>query len=171
MVSSKGVTKSGSKNSKGKLNSKANYATAETAAAEEEAEYAENEDIGDTKKENSNQTGSGNAGLRLLDALFDDVAYARYLLHSKLPQDALIKHKINWKDQQTGVSLLHMLVYSDLIAPVKLLLDHGANPNICNKVCFSPELSQQAFALLRCFFLTIYSTMKLHCTGVLDKTA
>lgn len=139
---------------KGKSSSKAKSSSSKNAngvftatGVGEEEEYSNNygegeeyDEIGESnvesssKKEKNSQVGSGNAGLRLLDALFDDVAYARYLLHSKLPQDALIKHKINWKDQQTGASLLHMLVYSDLVAPVKLLLEHGANPNIRNKV-------------------------------------
>lgn len=78
-------------------------------------------------------SGGNNAGLKLLDALMDDVAYARYLLHSKLPNDQQIKTKINWKDQHSGVSLLHVLVYSDLIAPVKLLLSHKVDVNIKNK--------------------------------------
>ncbi len=118
---------------KGRLSS---TAAGEDDRGEEGLEYNEEDVVpsSSSKKDNNSQVGSGNAGLRLLDALFDDVAYARYLLHSKLPQDALIKHKINWKDQHTGVSLLHMLVYSDLVAPVKLLLEHGANPNIRNKV-------------------------------------
>jgi hypothetical protein len=78
--------------------------------------------------------GAGNAGLRLLDALFDDIGYARYLLLSKKPQDSMIKRKIDWKDQTTGASLLHIMCYSDLNSAVKLLLQNGANPNIRNKV-------------------------------------
>lgn len=73
---------------------------------------------------------SGNAGLRLLDACFDDVAYARYLLHSRLPADRNIRSKINWRDQQSGSSILHCLCYSDLAQPVKLLLENHADANI-----------------------------------------
>eukprot|EP01039_Chlorochromonas_danica_P001037 gene1037-1125_t len=75
---------------------------------------------------------SGNAGLRLLDACYDDVAYARYLLRSRLPSDRNVRTKINWKDQQSGSSLLHCLSYSDLSQPIKLLLDNNADPNLVN---------------------------------------
>lgn len=101
-----------------------------------------NTDLQDGNK-NLQETGGGggggggagnNAGLRLLDALLDDVAYARYLLHSKLPEDQVLKTKINWKDQHSGVSLLHIMVYSDLVPPVKLLLSYNAEVNIKNKV-------------------------------------
>lgn len=77
---------------------------------------------------------SGSAGLRLLDACFDDVAYARYLLQSRLPADRNIRNKVDWKDQNSGNSILHCLCYSDLVAPVKLLLEHNADPNIRNQV-------------------------------------
>eukprot|EP00981_Chlorochromonas_danica_P006987 scaffold1510_cov176-Ochromonas_danica.AAC.7 len=77
---------------------------------------------------------SGNAGLRLLDACYDDVAYARYLLRSRLPSDRNVRTKINWKDQQSGSSLLHCLSYSDLSQPIKLLLDNNADPNLVNHV-------------------------------------
>lgn len=82
----------------------------------------------------SNKLGASNAGLRLLDACYDDIAYARFLLRSKNPRDLQIRHKVNWKDQQSGNSIIHCLVYSDLVEPVKLLLAHDANPNITNKV-------------------------------------
>jgi hypothetical protein len=77
---------------------------------------------------------AGNLGLKLLDACFDDVAYARYLLQSKLPSDRQIRSKVNWRDPHTGVSILHCLSYSDLEAPLKLLIDHNADVNIRNKV-------------------------------------
>eukprot|EP01031_Cornospumella_fuschlensis_P037107 gene37107-45042_t len=77
--------------------------------------------------------GAGNAGLRLLDSCYDDVAYARYLLNSRMPADRNIKQKVNWKDQQSGVSLLHCFSYSDLSQPLKLLLESNADPNIRNQ--------------------------------------
>ena len=77
---------------------------------------------------------NANPGLRLLDACFDDVGYARYLLDSKLPGDRAIKTKVNWRDQQTGVSILHLLVYSELEAAVSLLVAYKADVNIRNKV-------------------------------------
>lgn len=80
------------------------------------------------------ETSLGNAGLRLLDACLDDVQYARYLLSSKRAYDLEIKRKVNWKDPQSGNSILHLLAYSDLDEATDLLLSHGAEPNAKNKV-------------------------------------
>lgn len=80
--------------------------------------------------------GRGNSGLRLLDACFDDIGYARYLLHSKRAQDLEIRTKVNWKEYPSGNSILHFLVYSDLDQAVKLLLEHKADANIKNRVTF-----------------------------------
>jgi hypothetical protein len=101
-------------------------------------------DKGQKEKENFASSGNsrppptvpaaGNLGLKLLDACFDDVAYARYLLQSKLPSDRQIRSKVNWKDPYTGVSILHCLAYSDLETALKLLIDHNADVNIRNKV-------------------------------------
>lgn len=111
----------------------------------------------------SNKLGASNAGLRLLDACYDDLAYARFLLRSKNPRDLQIRHKVNWKDQNSGNSIIHCLVYSDLVEPVKLLLNHDANPNITNKVSFLLLLCCIQLILLRPYQC---STMKLHYIGV-----
>lgn len=81
--------------------------------------------------------GVSNSGLRLLDACFDDVGYARYLLKSKRAQDLDIRTKVNWKDHHYGVSILHALCYADNHAAVKLLVEHNADVNITNKVGFN----------------------------------
>lgn len=66
-------------------------------------------------------------GLELLDSCLDDIAYARMLLTKNT-------HDVNWKDD-AGNSILHTLVYNELCKPAQLLLKHGADPNIANKVC------------------------------------
>lgn len=65
------------------------------------------------------------SGLELLDACFDDIAYARVLLKTDGSKD------VDWSDEE-GVSLLHTLAYYDKVGAVKLLLDHEANPNSRN---------------------------------------
>ena len=80
------------------------------------------------------ESASGNAGLRLLDACLDDVQYARYLLTSKRAHDLEIRRKVNWKDPHSGNSILHLMAFSDLDDATELLLSHGAQPNIKNKV-------------------------------------
>ncbi len=66
-------------------------------------------------------------GLELLDACLDDLAFARTLVTKDTSY-------VDWKDSETGASILHSLVYNELDKPVRLLLKHGANPNITNKV-------------------------------------
>ncbi len=68
-------------------------------------------------------------GLELLDACLDDLAFARHIVSKD-------SSYVDWRDNETGVGLLHNLVYNELDKPVRLLLQHGANPNITNKVCF-----------------------------------
>ena len=77
---------------------------------------------------------NNNPALRLLDACFDDVGYARYLLKSTLPADRAIRGKVNWKDPSAGVSILHLLAYSDLDKACQLLIKHNADVNIVNNV-------------------------------------
>ena len=69
-------------------------------------------------------------GLELLDACLDDLAFARILVVKD-------SNHVDWKDSDTGISILHSLVYNELDKPVRLLLKHGANPNITNKVSFT----------------------------------
>ena len=89
------------------------------------------------------ENASGNAGLRLLDACLDDVQYARYLLTSKRAHDLEIRRKVNWKDPQSGNSILHLMAFSDLDDATELLLSHGAQPNIKNKVQWTTYLAKR----------------------------
>lgn len=41
---------------------------------------------------------------------------------------------IEWKDDATGNSLLHLMAYSNMSKQTVLLLDHGADVNAKNKV-------------------------------------
>lgn len=66
-------------------------------------------------------------GLELLDACFDDIGYARFLIEKN-------NKIINWKDREYGNSILHSMVYSDSASQIKLLLSKGADVNIRNKV-------------------------------------
>lgn len=74
-----------------------------------------------------NDNSSWENGLELLDACIDDIAYARYLLH-------IGNSNVNWKETESGNSILHILAYTDSIVQMKLLIDHGADINIRNKV-------------------------------------
>lgn len=74
------------------------------------------------------------AALKLLDASFTDLGYARYLLQSNLPTEKMIRDQVNWKDPDNGVGLLHCFAYSDLFNAIKLLLAHHADVNIQDKV-------------------------------------
>jgi ankyrin repeat protein len=105
--------------------------------------------------------GSNNPGMRLLDACFDDVGYARYLLQSRKSTDKAVRSKINWKDPHSGVSILHSLSYGDVEAAVGLLLEYHADPNIRNKVIH---------LILMIYIYLNYnsSTMRLHFTGLLE---
>lgn len=67
------------------------------------------------------------SGLELLDACVDDIAYARKLLSNG-------NRCFNWKDPESGASLLHLLSYTDSWKQVNLLLEYGADPNLTNKV-------------------------------------
>lgn len=78
-------------------------------------------------------------GLELLDACLDDLAFARHII-SKDPS------YVDWKDNDTGVGLLHNLVYNELDKPVRLLLQHGANPNITNKVGYTIYRTQNIYS-------------------------
>jgi hypothetical protein len=95
---------------------------------------AQTELLRDLDESAVNVAGKSNPGLRLLDACIEDLAYARYLLNSKRPEDQEIRNKVNWKDFPSGNSLLHYLVYSDLDAAVKLLIEYQVDLNITNKV-------------------------------------
>ncbi len=63
----------------------------------------------------------------LMDACFDDVAYARVLLETDGSKN------VNMVDENSN-SLLHNLSYYDNYKAVALLLGYGADSNICNKV-------------------------------------
>lgn len=99
-----------------------------------------------------NPVGASNPGVRLLDACFDDVGYARYLLTSRLPSDRNIRNKVNWKDPNTNNSLLHCLSYSDLVRPTKLLLEFGADPNIKNNVRKIKIMLENIYLFLNFYF-------------------
>jgi hypothetical protein len=115
----------------------------------------------------NNFVGASNSGFRLLDACFDDVAYARYLLNSRLPKDRNIRNKVNWKDQQSGVSILHCLAYSDLSKPLKLLLENKADANARNQVNKLPSSFLCNVNNTYLIFTFVNRTRKLHFIGVL----
>lgn len=103
-----------------------------------------------TGRSSAMENASGNAGLRLLDACLDDVQYARYLLTSKRAHDLEIRRKVNWKDPQSGNSILHLMAYSDLDDAADLLLSHGAQPNIKNKVPLMTNSPKRFLILAPC---------------------
>ena len=70
---------------------------------------------------------SWEGGLELLDACVDDIGYARYLLNQG-------NRNFNWKETESGVSILHTLSYTDSVQALKLLVEFGADVNIRNKV-------------------------------------
>jgi hypothetical protein len=85
------------------------------------------------------ETGTGTGGknaksssLKLLDASFTDVGYARYLLQEE--KQNFSPEQINCNELEQGISLLHCLVYSDLHLAVQLFVQQKADINIQNKV-------------------------------------
>lgn len=107
------------------------------------------------------------SGLALLDACFEDLAYARYLINQALKRikkeekDEVTNEKLekleknndkiekkrkilsllDWKISHNKNSILHCLVYCDKIDAIKLLLSHGATVDILNKVNISLSFS------------------------------
>jgi len=70
-----------------------------------------------------------NQGLELLDACYDDIAYARYLIKKN---GGKMCSFVNYCDEEFGNSILHFMVYNDLSDAVEMLLMNGADPNIRN---------------------------------------
>ena len=105
-------------------------------------------------------SGPAAAGLRFLDACFDDVAFARYLV-SKPKNEHKVANRstwrvpenegptLEWRDRDSGVGLLHCLVYNDLSKPLLLLLESGTDPNMVNKVLCSFLLFNHP---IKCFY-------------------